>query len=94
MQIANDRLFMKFYNLENIIYRNSISYFDIMIKNLYNGFIRIHILYHAIDEKICHNETVSGKRRIYYRATSQGEKILEQAREKIKELYDEVILNG
>jgi len=129
MQIADGRLFMKFYNLENIIYRNSISYFDIMIKNLYSGFIRIHILYHAVDEKICgidiikelqrhgytvspgtiypilhkmnqdnflvaHNETVSGKRRIYYRATSQGEKILERAREKIKELYDEVILNG
>lgn len=129
MQIANDHFFMRFYNLENIIYRNSISYFDIMIKNLYNGFIRIHILYHAVDEKICgidiikelqrhgytvspgtiypilhkmnqddflvaHNETVSGKRRIYYQATPQGEKILEQAREKIKELYDEVILNG
>lgn len=129
MQIANDHLFMKFYNLENITYRNSISYFDIMIKNLYNGFIRIHILYHAVDEKICgidiikelqrhgytvspgtiypilhkmnqdkflvaHNETVNGKRHIYYRATFQGEKILEQAREKIKELYDEVILNG
>lgn len=129
MQIANDHLFMKFCNLENSIYQNTISNFDIMIKNLYNGFIRIHILYHAVDEKICgidiikelqrhgytvspgtiypilhkmnqdnflvaHNETVSGKRRIYYRATSQGEKILEQAREKIKELYDEVILNG
>ena len=98
-----------------------------MIKNLYNGFIRIHILYHATEEKICgieiikelgrhgysvspgtvypilhkmtkddllfaHNEIVDGKRRIYYKATSQGQKLLEQARVKIKELYDEVIL--
>ena len=99
-----------------------------MIKNLYNGFIRIHILYHATEEKICgieiiqelkrhgysvspgtvypilhkmtkdkllvtHNEIIEGKRRIYYRATNQGEEMLEQVREKIKELYDEVILN-
>ena len=40
-----------------------------------------------------HNEIVNGKRRIYYRATSQGKNMLEQAREKIKELYDELILN-
>lgn len=120
---------MNFYNLKNTIYLNTISYFDIMIKNLYNGFIRIHILYHAVAEKICgieiinelkrhgyavspgtiypilhkmnqdnllvsHNETVSGKRRIYYRATPHGKKILKQAREKIKELYDEIILDG
>jgi len=120
---------MNFYSLKNITSQNTISNFDIMIKNLYNGFIRIHILYHAVEEKTCgidiikelqrhgytvspgtvypilhkmnqdnflvaHNETVNGKRRIYYRATSKGEKILEQAREKIKELYDEVILNG
>ena len=112
MDIANDHLFMKFYKLENIICRNTISNFDIMIKNLYNGFIRIHIIYHAVEEKICgidiikelqrhgytaspgtiypilhkmnqdnflvaHNETVSGKRRIYYMATSQGKKVLE-----------------
>lgn len=99
-----------------------------MMKNLYNGFIRIHILYHATEEQICgidiirelkrhgytvspgtiypilhkmnqdslltnHNEIVNGKRRIYYRVTPQGKNVLEQAREKIKELYDEVILN-
>lgn len=99
-----------------------------MIKNLYNGFIRIHILYHATEEQICgieiieelrrhgytvspgtiypilhkmnndkllvaHNEIKDGKRRIYYKATSQGKKVLDQTREKIKELYDEVILN-
>ena len=98
-----------------------------MIKNIYNGFIRIHTLYHATKEQICgieiikelgrhgytvspgtvypilhkmaiddllfaNNEIVDGKRRIYYRATSQGKKLLEQACEKIKELYDEVIL--
>ncbi len=99
-----------------------------MIKNLYNGFIRIHILYHATEEKICgieiiqelrrhgysvspgtvypilhkmtkdkllvtHNEIIKGKRRIYYIATTQGKEMLEQVRKKIKELYDEVILN-
>jgi len=99
-----------------------------MIKNIYNGFIRIHILYHAVEEQICgieiieelqrhgytvspgtiypilhkmnqdnllvaHDEIVGGKRRIYYKATTQGQKILDQAREKIKELYNEVILN-
>ena len=99
-----------------------------MIRNIYNGFIRIHILYHATVEQICgieiikelrrhgysvspgtiypilhkmakdgflfsHNMIVGGKRRIYYQATSQGKEMLEQAREKIKELYAEVILN-
>lgn len=99
-----------------------------MIKNIYNGFIRIHMLYHAVEEQICgieiieelqrhgynaspgtiypilhkmnkdnflisHDEIINGKRRIYYKATAQGQKILEQAREKIKELYNEVILN-
>jgi DNA-binding PadR family transcriptional regulator len=99
-----------------------------MIKNIYSGFIRIHMLYHAVEEQICgieiieelqrhgynvspgtiypilhkmnkenylvaHDEIINGKRRIYYKATPQGQKILEQAREKIKELYNEVILN-
>lgn len=99
-----------------------------MIKNLYNGFIRIHILYHAVKEQICgieiirelqrhgyavspgtiypilhkmnqdnllnaHTETINGKRRIYYKSTVKGKNILEQAQEKIKELYKEVILD-
>lgn len=99
-----------------------------MIKNLYNGFIRIHILHHAVKEQICgieiikelqrhgytvspgtiypilhkmsqndllnaHTETINGKRRIYYKATVKGKNILEQAQEKIKELYKEVILD-
>ena len=99
-----------------------------MIKNIYSGFIRIHILYHATEEKICgieiieelkrhgynvspgtiypilhkmkndkllvaHNEIIDGKRRIYYKATSEGKKVLDLTHEKIKELYDEVILN-
>lgn len=99
-----------------------------MIRNLYHGFIRIHIIYHAAEDKICgieiirelkrhgydvspgtiypilhkmaqdrllthHSEIVNGKRCIYYKATSKGKKLLEQARVKIKELYDEVILN-
>ena len=42
---------------------------------------------------VAHNEIIDGKRRIYYKATSQGKKVLDQTREKIKELYDEVILN-
>jgi len=114
--------------LKNYLYRKSISYFDIMLKNIYNGFIRIHILHHAAKEQICgieiikelgrhgymvspgtvypilhkmtkddllfaHNEIVDGKRRIYYSTTSPGIKLLKQACEKIKELYDEVILN-
>ena len=94
-----------------------------MIKNLFNGFIRIHILYHAVTEKICgieiieelrrhgytvspgtiypilhkmntdklliaHTEIKNGKRRIYYKATSNGKKVLDHACEKIKELYE------
>jgi DNA-binding PadR family transcriptional regulator len=97
-----------------------------MIRNLFHGFIRIHILYHATKEKICgieiinelkrHGYTVSpgtiypilhtmkqnnfltaateivnGKQRIYYTATPNGKEVLENAREKIKELYNEVI---
>ena len=38
-----------------------------------------------------HTETINGKRRIYYKATTKGKNILEQAQEKIKELYNEVI---
>ena len=99
-----------------------------MIKNLYNGFIRIHIIYHAVKEQICgieiikelqrhgytvspgtiypilhkmnqdnllnsHTETINGKRRIYYKATTKGKNVLEQAQGKIKELYNEVILD-
>jgi len=98
------------------------------MRNLYYGFIRVHVLYHATEGKICgidiieelkrhgykvspgtiypilhkmtedriltHNiEIVNGKRRIYYRVTSKGKKLLELAQVKIKELYDEVILN-
>jgi PadR family transcriptional regulator, regulatory protein PadR len=99
-----------------------------MTKNIYNGFIRIYIIYHATEEKICgieimeelkrhgytaspgtvypilhkmnndkllvaHNEIKDGKRRIYYKATPKGKKVLDQTLEKIKEFYDEVILN-
>lgn len=116
------------FHIKNNKYRNTISIFDIMIKNLYNGFVRIHILYHAVKEQICgieiikelqrhgytvspgtiypilhkmnqdsllndHTETINGKRRIYYKATVKGKNILEQAQEKIKELYKEVILD-
>jgi len=42
---------------------------------------------------VAHNEIIDGKRRIYYKATSEGKKALSLTREKIKELYDEVILN-
>ena len=99
-----------------------------MMRNLYYGFIRVHVLYHATEGKICgidiieelkrhgykvspgtiypilhkmtedriltrNIEIVNGKRRIYYRVTSKGKKLLELAQVKIKELYDEVILN-
>ena len=100
-----------------------------MLRSIFQGFIRIHILYHATEEKICgidiirelerhgylispgtlypilhkmtkdnllisQNEIVNRKRRIYYRATEKGQQLFDQAREKIKELYSEVILDG
>jgi DNA-binding PadR family transcriptional regulator len=37
-----------------------------MIKNIYNGFIRIHILYHATKEKICGIEIMQELRRHGY----------------------------
>ena len=39
----------------------------------------------------CEDEVVNGKRRKNYRATKKGEKLLKEAREKLKELFAEVV---
>ena len=98
-----------------------------MEREFFAGFVKIHILYHAVHEgEICgtditrelathgynvspgtlyptlhrlekmgylkHTERVAGgRRRKYYRATPAGRKALAAAREKIKELVDEVM---
>jgi DNA-binding PadR family transcriptional regulator len=40
---------------------------------------------------VCHDEVVSGKRRRNYRATKQGERLLADGREKLRELFREVV---
>lgn len=39
----------------------------------------------------CEEEVVKGKRRKNYRATKKGEKLLKEGREKLKELFAEVV---
>lgn len=39
----------------------------------------------------CHQETIEGKKRKYYKTTPKGKKALIEAKEKIKELIEEVI---
>ena len=39
----------------------------------------------------CEEEVVGGKRRKNYRATKKGEKLLKEGREKLKELFAEVV---
>jgi len=97
-----------------------------MMRNIFLGFIRIHILHHAnegeifgvemMDELRGHGYSISagtlypilhsledgeyltrrdavvdGKVRKYYKITEKGVNALEEAKEKIKELVDEVI---
>jgi len=38
-----------------------------------------------------HHEAASGRRRKYYKATAKGRRMLAEAREKIRELVDEVL---
>ncbi|WP_369019180.1 PadR family transcriptional regulator [Thermatribacter velox] len=96
------------------------------MKELFRGFMRIHILYHAGNETIygvwmmselkkhgyevspgtlyplLHNmekegllksrkEVHEGRVRKYYRITSQGKEVLKKAREKVKELAQEIL---
>src|SRR5438128_5179188 len=103
--------------------RNPTSEFDIMARDpvarhFFNGFIRLHILYHAAKEPIYgaeiaeelvrhgyrlgsgtlyptlhlleetgylrrHRQLVQGRWRAYYRATSDGRKVLTEARQKL-----------
>ncbi len=97
-----------------------------MIRNIFLGFIRIHILHHAEKEEIygvwmmkeleshgysisfgtlypilhklekegylkSRKEIVNGKVRKYYKITPDGHEALEKAKEKIKELVEEVM---
>ena len=99
---------------------------DPVSKHFFNGFIRLHILYHAAKEPIygaeiieelgrhgyrisqgtlyptlhalaqlgyvqCTDRLIDGRRRKYYRATSDGRKILTEARKRLLELVAEVI---
>jgi DNA-binding PadR family transcriptional regulator len=99
---------------------------DDVLRHLFLGFIRLHVLYHANKESICgvelmaelgnHGydvgpgtmypilnqmqaagiltskvEVVAGKRRINFRATAAGRKLLKEARAKLRELASEVL---
>jgi len=99
---------------------------DDLMKHFFGGFVRLHILHHAVLETIygvemieelgrhgyklspgtlypiLHGleesgyltsevEVVDGKRRKNYRATERGEKLLLEAREKLRELFREVV---
>ncbi len=97
-----------------------------MLKQMYAGFIRMHILHHAahaaiygaemIEELKRHgysaspgtiypvlhqmekdgylrslSQNVNGKIRIYYDITSEGQQLLMQSKEKLKELAEELL---
>ncbi|MBI3411925.1 MAG: PadR family transcriptional regulator [Planctomycetes bacterium] len=95
-------------------------------RHFFNGFIRLHILYHAAKEATfgaemaeelvhhgyrlsqgtlyptlhvlerqgflrSHRKLIHGRWRTYYRATRDGRKVLDEARQKLQELVAEVI---
>lgn len=99
-----------------------------MLRDFYLGFIKIHILHHALQDAvyglwlieelnehgyklspgtlypILHSledkgyiqstkRNVAGKIRIYYQTTVEGQIALEEAKEKIKELVQEVLMD-
>lgn len=99
---------------------------DDLLKHFFGGFVRLHILHHAVIETIygvemmeelarhgyklspgtlypilhdlaesgyltSEDEVVDGKRRKNYRATAKGEKLLREARDKLRELFREVV---
>jgi DNA-binding PadR family transcriptional regulator len=99
---------------------------DLVTRHFFTGFIRLHILYHAVKEPIygaeiteelvrhgyrvsqgtlyptlhlletlgylrSQTKLVEGRRRKYYRATAAGQRILTEARGKLRELVAEVI---
>ncbi|MEA1866351.1 MAG: PadR family transcriptional regulator [Euryarchaeota archaeon] len=100
---------------------------NIMMRNIFLGFIRIHILHHANDGEIFgvwmmdelrshgysisagtlypilhslekdgyltrRDEVTDGKVRKYYKITEKGIAALEEAKKKIKELVDEIMV--
>jgi PadR family transcriptional regulator PadR len=99
---------------------------ELLIKMFFGGFVRMHVLYHAVKEPVfgvemmeelarhgydvgpgtlypilhqleeagylrVHTEVVAGKQRKYYRATPEGERALEDAKAKLRELVKEVL---
>lgn len=99
---------------------------ELLTKMFFGGFVRMHVLYHAVKEPIfgvemmeelgrhgydvgagtlypmlrqlveagyltSKTEVVAGKRRKYYRATSEGVAALEAAKTKLRELVAEVL---
>jgi PadR family transcriptional regulator PadR len=101
---------------------------DDLLKHFFGGFVRLHILHHAVKEPIygvemiaelgrhgyklgpgtmypilhdlevggyltCREIVVDGKRRKTYRATATGAKLLREVRAKLKELFEEVVLD-
>jgi PadR family transcriptional regulator PadR len=99
---------------------------ELFTKMFFGGFVRLHIIYHAMQEPVfgvemmeelgrhgyevgagtlypmlhqleevgylvSHTEVVGGKQRKYYRATSDGEAALEEAKAKLRELVSEVL---
>jgi len=54
----------------------------------------LYPILHQLEESgylLAHTEVVAGKQRKYYRATPEGEKALEQAKAKLRELVKEVL---
>lgn len=99
---------------------------DPITRHFFNGFIRLHILYHAVKEPVygaeiteelvrhgyrisqgtlyptlhqleklgylqSRTQLVQGRRRKYYRATTAGRRVLNEARGKLQELVAEVL---
>jgi DNA-binding PadR family transcriptional regulator len=97
-----------------------------LLRSLFTGFVRLHVLYHADKQPVCGVEImeelrqhgyrvgpgtiypllhdlelaghlrcttqiIEGKRRKNFRITSKGQRLLAQAREKLKELSAEII---
>jgi DNA-binding PadR family transcriptional regulator len=95
-------------------------------RHFFNGFIRLHLLYHAAKEPVygaeiaeelvrhgyrlspgtlyptlrqleelgylrSHPRVIEGRRRMYYRATQAGRKVLAEARDKLQELVAEIL---
>lgn len=102
---------------------------NMLLKRFFGGFVRLHLLHHAVKEPVfgmemieelarhgyrlspgtlypilhelaeagyltCEEQVVAGKRRKNYRATKKGERLLSDARQKLKELFAEVVEEG